>query len=253
MICSSLRKNPIPLNKLSGVGLCLAWAIFSIILVPGMVAHDVITTKITWSREISRLVYSRCASCHREGGSAFSLVTYEEARPWAKAIKEEVNERRMPPWGAVKGFGEFRDDQGLTQEQIELINDWVEGGAPEGDAARMPHLPDFSVKPEAPKVRSVALVDGRLTLKTEMTVEGVTPDNVPEGTTLQLIAERPDGSIEPMLWLYNYKPQFQHPYFYKQPLTFPAGTKVEVVPKSAGTLGLLSAAPEPSASTVGSH
>ena len=75
-------------------------------------AHDVITTQITFSREISRLMYSRCVSCHREGGSAFSLVKYEEARPWAKAIKEEVLERRMPPWGAVKGFGEFRDDRG---------------------------------------------------------------------------------------------------------------------------------------------
>jgi hypothetical protein len=88
-------------------------------------AHDVITTPITYSREISRLIYSRCASCHREGGSAFSLLTYPEARPWAKAIKEEVLERRMPPWGAVKGFGQFRDDRGLTQEQIGLIAYWV--------------------------------------------------------------------------------------------------------------------------------
>jgi hypothetical protein len=49
-------------------------------------AHDVISTKITWSREISRIVYKRCASCHREGGPTFSLMTYQEARPWAKAI-----------------------------------------------------------------------------------------------------------------------------------------------------------------------
>ena len=83
-------------------------------------AHDVITTPITFSREISRLVNLRCAVCHREGGSAFSLLTYEQARPWAKAIKEEVLERRMPPWGAVKGFGDFKDDQGLTEEQIKM-------------------------------------------------------------------------------------------------------------------------------------
>src|SRR5437773_2744512 len=94
----------------------IAWTVMT-------TAHDVITTPITFSREISRLVYSRCGSCHHEGGSAFSLMTYAEARPWAKAIKEEVLERRMPPWGAVKGFGEFRDDQGLTQEQIELLAD----------------------------------------------------------------------------------------------------------------------------------
>src|SRR5580692_11963623 len=104
-------------------------------------AHDIITTKITWTKEISRLVYKRCASCHREGGSAFSLLTYDEARPWAKAIKEEVLERRMPPWEAVKGFGEFRDDRGLTQEELETISSWVEGGAPEGDPKYLPRQP----------------------------------------------------------------------------------------------------------------
>ena len=98
-------------------------------------AHDVFSTKITWSREISRLVDKRCISCHREGGSSFALTTFEEARPWAKAIKEEVLERRMPPFAAVKGFGDIRDDQALTQDEIHLISDWVEGGSPEGDPA----------------------------------------------------------------------------------------------------------------------
>ena len=103
--------------------------------------HDVITTKITWDREISRIVYTRCAGCHNAGGAAFSLATYAEARPWAAAIKEEVEERRMPPWGAVKGFGDFRNDEALTPEQIELIVSWVSGGAPEGDAKDLPPAP----------------------------------------------------------------------------------------------------------------
>src|SRR5579864_8242082 len=107
-------------------------------------AHDIITTKITFSKEISRLLYKRCATCHRESGSAFSLMTYNEARPWAKAIKEEVLERRMPPWEAVKGFGEFKDDRGLSGEEIEVFSDWVEGGAPEGDPKYTPAFP----KPE---------------------------------------------------------------------------------------------------------
>src|SRR5436853_558340 len=101
-------------------------------------AHDVITTPITFSREISRLLNSRCASCHRQGGGAFSLLTYQEARPWAAAIKEEVLERRMPPWGAVKGFGEFRDDQALTPEQLELLTSWSQGGSPEGEDKDLP-------------------------------------------------------------------------------------------------------------------
>src|SRR5437016_2120481 len=111
-------------------------------------AHDVITTKITWSREISRIVYARCLTCHRDGGRAFSLATYGDTRPWAKAIKEEVLARRMPPWNAVKGFGEFQNDRGLTQEELSLIADWVEGGAPEGTPSYMPERPTF---PDPPK------------------------------------------------------------------------------------------------------
>src|SRR5215813_1314814 len=66
-------------------------------------AHDIITTPVTWNREISRIFYSRCVACHRDGGSAFSLMEYRETFPWRTAIKEEILERRMPPWGAVKG------------------------------------------------------------------------------------------------------------------------------------------------------
>src|SRR5947208_11218738 len=101
-------------------------------------AHDIITTPVTWDREISRIFYSRCAACHREGGTSFSLAEYKETFPWRTAIKEEVLERRMPPWGAVKGFGDFRNDQALTPEQLELITSWSQGGSPEGEAKDLP-------------------------------------------------------------------------------------------------------------------
>ncbi len=190
-------------------------------------AHDVITTKVTWSREISRLVYKRCASCHRQGGSSFSLMTYEAARPWAKAIKEEALERRMPPWGAVKGFGSFKDDQGLTQEDLEVISDWVEGGSPEGDPTALPKPPDFHLpSARASKVGAELIVDGSLTLKQAVVLAGIRPKAVLESESVQIIAEKPDGSIEPLLWLYNYKPQFDHAYYFKTPLSLPAGTKI---------------------------
>ena len=96
-------------------------------------AHDVITTEITFHREIIRIFQARCVSCHQKGGNAFPLTTYEEIRPWAKAIQEEVLLRRMPPWEAVKGFGKFRNEQALTLGQIDLIVDWIDGGAPEGE------------------------------------------------------------------------------------------------------------------------
>src|SRR5579862_3123760 len=107
---------------------------------PLLPAHDVFSTKITWSRDISRIVVKRCLGCHQTGGTAFSLATFEESRPWAKAIKEEVINRRMPPWGAVKGFGEFKNDPSLTQEEIGLISDWVEGGSPEGEKIYLPEM-----------------------------------------------------------------------------------------------------------------
>ena len=202
-------------------------------------AHDVITTKITWAREISRLIYNRCASCHHEGGSSFSLTKYEEARPWAKAIKEEALERRMPPWGAVKGFGDFRDDQGLTQEELHLISDWVEGGAPEGDPALLPKLTEFAGPAISPHTGVELTVDGSLTLARAATVVAIRPNVLMEGSTIQVVARRPDGSFEPLLWLYQYKPQYTHTYYYRSALRLPAGTRIEVSPADAGTISLV--------------
>jgi hypothetical protein len=207
-------------------------------------AHDVITTKVTYSREISRLIYKRCASCHREGGSSFSLTTYDQARPWAKAIKEEVLERRMPPWNAVKGFGSFKNDEGLTQEQIELISDWVEGGAPEGDPKLLPQfvvqVPDLPT-PSAGRgpAPHELIVDGRLTLKQPVNLSGIRAKTLLEGTSVQIIARKPDGTIEPLIWLYKYQPRFDHPFYFRSALQLPAGTRIEAFPPSAGTISLL--------------
>ena len=208
-------------------------------------AHDVISTKITWNREISRVVYKRCASCHHEGGTSFPLLTYQDSRPWAKAIKEEVLERRMPPFEAVKGFGDFRDDDGLTQEEIHLIADWVEGGSPEGDdASILPKPPEFKSAAPAKNAGSAkpgpqVVVDGSMTLKDPTIVTGVRAGTIAEGSSIQAVAQRPDGSIEPLIWIYNYKPKYDRAYYFQKPLSFPAGTKIETYPAGGGTLALL--------------
>ena len=195
--------------------------------------HDVITTKITFDREIVRIVYARCASCHRAGGSAFSLTSYSEARPWAKAIQEEVLERRMPPWGAVKGFGDFRDDQALTPEQIELIGDWVEGGSPEGEPKDLPELPKW-IAPAPPLHASAKLlVSGEYKLRQLIALVGIRPLKIDPGATFQLTAEPPDGSIQPLLWLQPYKPAFGHPFWLRAPLVLPAGTVIRGLPPGA--------------------
>jgi hypothetical protein len=213
-------------------------------------AHDIITTPITFSREISRLLYSRCVVCHRQGGSAFGLLTYAEARPWAKAIKDEVLERRMPPRGAVKGFGEFRDDQGLTQEQLELIADWVEGGAPEGDSkflpTYVPRAPEFEAARRGGPVPGGIPVTGELTLKTAVTVAGVRAKRIPEGSSFMAVAQLPDGTVEPLVWIYDYHPRFDHPYWFSTPLHFSAGAKIEIAPRGAGGIELLLRARIPS-------
>lgn len=200
--------------------------------------HDVITTKITFDREIARIVYARCASCHKEGGRAFSLMTYSAARPWAKAIQEEVLERRMPPWGAVKGFGEFRDEQALTPEQIEVIADWVEGGAPEGDEKDLPPLPKpdpAAVKP-LPHARlcSDCVLAGDIKLMRNQVIAGLQPSKVAAGASFQITAELPDGSILPLLWLEPFKPAFSHDYWFKNPIQLPAGTVIRGVPPGSG-------------------
>jgi hypothetical protein len=211
----------------------------ALILAAGLPGHDVITTPITFSREISRLFYSHCVSCHRQGGTAFSLATYEEARPWAKAIEEEVLERRMPPWGAVKGFGEFQHDQGLTQEQIEVIADWAEGGAPAGDPKYLPALPEHKRQAAPAATAGGIAVDGMLTLKAAVSVVGVRARQATDGATYMAVATRPDGSVEPLLWLYHYKPQFDRAYWYTEAIRLPAGTKIEVTPRGAGGIALL--------------
>src|SRR5687767_12742914 len=94
-------------------------------------AHDRITTKITWERDIAPIVQARCVSCHSAGGKApMALTTYEEARPWAKAIKEEVLARRMPKWANARGWGDFSNDPSLSAFEIALIAAWADGGAP---------------------------------------------------------------------------------------------------------------------------
>jgi hypothetical protein len=194
-------------------------------------AHDIITTPITFDREILRIIYSRCASCHHDGGSAFSLMTYTQARPWAVAIKEEVLSRRMPPWGAVKGFGDFLNEQALTPEQLELITNWVEGGVPEGVEKDLPPAPkwDSGHGSQGPQIGQVS---GTYTVKHDLKLGGLLPIAVPPNASLRITASFPDGRLEPLLWLENYKPQFGHPFMLRTPLMLPAGTVIHGVPEA---------------------
>jgi hypothetical protein len=135
----------LPITIVSAFAFCLLLFAFCLFSAFKALAHEPITTKVRFNKEVVRIFERSCLSCHRPGGVApFSLATYEEARPWAKAIKEEMLEKRMPVWHAVKGFGEFRNAPRLTQREIDLIVNWVEGGAPKGEDKDYPATPVYS-------------------------------------------------------------------------------------------------------------
>jgi len=95
-------------------------------------SHGRITTSIVFNREVSQIFQKKCFQCHTDGNVSMALTTYKEARPWAVAIKEEILEKRMPPWSAVTGYGHFSNDVSLTAREISLLTSWADGGAPSG-------------------------------------------------------------------------------------------------------------------------
>jgi tetratricopeptide (TPR) repeat protein len=96
----------------------------------------------TFTRDVAPIVFEHCGACHRPGGQApFSLLTYEAARPHAAEMAAATAARRMPPWKAEPGSGEFVGQRHLSPEQIEKIQRWVKDGAREGDPRHLPPTP----------------------------------------------------------------------------------------------------------------
>jgi mono/diheme cytochrome c family protein len=101
--------------------------------------------KVTFAKDVAPILYEKCAECHRPGEIApMSLLTYKDARPWARSIKDKVANRVMPPWLADPAYGHFSNDRRLSQKQIDTIVAWVDAGAPEGDQKDLPPLPKFT-------------------------------------------------------------------------------------------------------------
>jgi hypothetical protein len=95
--------------------------------------------QVTFSKDVTPILVKNCQGCHRPGETApMSLRTYQEARPWAKAIREAVVLKRMPPWYADSHFGKFSNDRSLSQADIDTLAAWAANGAPEGDPKQAP-------------------------------------------------------------------------------------------------------------------
>lgn len=93
----------------------------------------------TYAKEVSRILQKSCERCHRTGQiGPFALTSYEQARAFAPEIRRAVTERRMPPWSAVPGHGEFRNERRLSDAEIAAITAWVDAGAPLGNRKDVP-------------------------------------------------------------------------------------------------------------------
>lgn len=102
------------------------------------------TAKITFHRDVLPVLQQNCQKCHRPNEAApMSLLTYNEARPWAQAIKEAVLLKRMPPWFANPNYGKFTNEHRLTDEELKTIVAWVDQGAKEGDPSDAPKPAKF--------------------------------------------------------------------------------------------------------------
>jgi hypothetical protein len=126
-----------------------------ILLASALAAAATGVSNPTFSHDVAPILFNRCVECHRQGEAApMPLTSYAETRPWAKAIKQAVLTRKMPPWLADPHYGSFRNDRRLTDDEVKILAAWADTGAPEGNAKDLPRLPKFETgwrigKPDA--------------------------------------------------------------------------------------------------------
>jgi hypothetical protein len=130
---------------------CLSICLAGIVGTAAMAATD--SSPVTFNKNVLPILQKNCQECHRAGELApMSLLTYSEARPWAKSIKAAVASRKMPPWFADDGYAHFANDKRLSEADINTLVSWVDAGAPEGNAKDKPaprHFEDgWNIKPD---------------------------------------------------------------------------------------------------------
>src|SRR5204863_5768137 len=130
-------------ERLGGKTMMVRISVAALLVCAGLSAAPDAATP-TFSKDVARILHQRCVECHRAGEAApMSLITYQEARPWAKAIKEAVLQRVMPPWLADPHYGSFTNDRRMPDRDVQTLVAWADGGAPEGDPKLTPPVPHF--------------------------------------------------------------------------------------------------------------
>jgi hypothetical protein len=130
---------------LISVGALLVGCVFFTFTARSHAGGVVTASAVTFSKDVAPILFKNCAECHRPTGAApMSFLNYKEVRPWAKSIKERVVNRSMPPWFADPQHGEFANNPSLAPTDINTIVQWVEAGAPQGNAKDMRPAPKFT-------------------------------------------------------------------------------------------------------------
>jgi peroxiredoxin/mono/diheme cytochrome c family protein len=94
---------------------------------------------VTYARDVSRILQKNCQECHRPGQiGPMALTTYDDAAAWSETIREVLQDGRMPPWFADPGYGHFRNDRRLSDDEKKTVLAWIDAGAPRGDDKDMP-------------------------------------------------------------------------------------------------------------------
>src|SRR5881296_943736 len=124
----------------------------------------------TFSKDVAAIFKKQCVTCHMPNGMApMSLTTHNDARPWAKSIREAILDRKMPPWHADPRYGQFSNDRRLSKEEIDTIVAWVDGGALKGEDKDLPPM-------EAYEGWRIGKPDLILTMPQEFTLQAEGPD-----------------------------------------------------------------------------
>jgi hypothetical protein len=212
-----------------------------VLAIPGL-AHDPARTKVTWKGDIERIVHARCVRCHSpDGKGPMSLVTYDDARPYAAAMREEVLARRMPKWHAARGYGAFSNDPSLSAFDIALIVSWADGGALRGEAVPKGGAAGQQTSPPEPPGKDVTIRcgDERLPPGRLLAFRPVLTEGASAGFSVIL----PGRRQEILGWIRDYEAEFAETYWLRAPLDLPRGSRLRVYGKGQCSVALRLASP----------
>ncbi|MEO8027432.1 MAG: thiol-disulfide isomerase [Bryobacteraceae bacterium] len=174
----------------------LARALFAATLTLGLAAvASAAGSKPTFHKDVEPLLQKNCQSCHRPGEVApMSFLSYKETRPWAKAMKQAVSTKKMPPWFADARYGKFHNDPRLSEEAIHTISAWADSGAPEGNPKDAPKPMEWTTGWAIPQPDAILKMPVAFKVPASGTVEYqniVVPTNFTEDKWIQMAEARP--------------------------------------------------------------